>query len=56
VAVSEELTAVLVLLIQPVNAALNPCLYLMGKVMEDRRQQQEARLRRMLKSRVMCRK
>jgi hypothetical protein len=56
VAVSEEVTAVLVLVIQPVNAALNPCLYLMSKVMEDRRQQREARLMHLLKSRLMCRK
>jgi hypothetical protein len=56
VAVGEEVTAVLVLVIQPINAALNPCLYLLGKVLEDRRQQQEARLRQLLKSRFMCRK
>jgi hypothetical protein len=51
VGVSEDVNVALAILLQPINAALNPCLYLTSKVMEDRRLHREARLVQMLKNR-----
>jgi hypothetical protein len=54
VVLSEEISSALAILLQPINAALNPCLFLIKKVLDDHRQQQEARLMQLLKSRLMC--
>jgi hypothetical protein len=51
VGVSENVNVALAILLQPINAALNPCLYLTRKVMENRRLQREARLVQLLKKR-----
>jgi hypothetical protein len=53
-AVNEEVAAAMAIFLHPVNAALNPCLYVMSKVLEDRRLQRDARLMQLLKSRLMC--
>jgi hypothetical protein len=52
VAVNEEVAAAVAILLHPVNAALNPCLYVMSKVLENRRLQRDARLMQLLKSRM----
>jgi hypothetical protein len=53
--VSEGVNEALAILLLPINAALNPCLYLISKILEDRRLQREVRLMHMLKSRLMLR-
>jgi hypothetical protein len=50
---SVEVNAVLALLLQPVNAALNPCLWLVGRSMEDHRLLQEMKLLQVLQQRLM---
>jgi hypothetical protein len=51
VGVSEDVNVALAILLQPINTALNPCLYLTSKVMGDRSLQREARLVQLLKNR-----
>jgi hypothetical protein len=50
--VGQDVNAALAILLQPVNAALNPCLYMASRLMEDRTLQQQDRLLHVLKRRL----
>jgi hypothetical protein len=56
VPVGEETAHALAIFLQPMNAALNPCLYLMSRALEDRRVQRQARLTQLIKNRLVCQK
>jgi hypothetical protein len=47
--VGQDVNAALAILLQPINAALNPCLYVVSRIMDDRRLVREERLLQHLK-------
>jgi hypothetical protein len=50
--VDQDVNAALAILLQPVNAALNPCLYMASRLMDGRTLQQQDRLLNVLKRRM----
>jgi hypothetical protein len=56
VPVGEETAHALAIFLQPVNVALNPCLYLLGRALENMRVQRQARLMQLIKNRLVCQK